>query len=49
MYRNKPKAELHTPVAQLVEHLIGKQGVVGSIPALGKWLFWPVYNRSTQS
>ena len=36
MYRKKAKAELYTPVAQLVEHLICKQGVVGSIPALGK-------------
>ena len=43
MYRNEPKAELYARVAQFVEHLTCKQGVVGPIPALGKWLFWPVY------
>ena len=41
--RNEPKAELYAQVAQLVEHLTCKQGVVGSIPALGKWLFWAFY------
>ena len=43
MYRNEPKAELYSRVAELVEHLTCKQRVVGSIPALSKWLFWPVY------
>ena len=41
MYRNEHKAELYAWVAQLVEHLTCKQGVVSSIFALG--LFWPVY------
>ena len=36
MYRNEPKSELYARVAQLVEHLTCKQGVMGSIPALGK-------------
>ena len=30
-------------VAQLVEHQTCKHGVVGSIPALAKWLFRPIY------
>ena len=43
MYENEPKAELYALVAQLVEHLTWKQGVVGLIPTLGKGLFWPIY------
>ena len=46
MYRNEPKAELFGWVAQLVEHLTCKHGVMGSIPP---WVndfsakFWSVY------
>ena len=39
MYRNEPKAELYARVAQLVEHLICKQGVVGSNPCPGLMTF----------
>jgi len=44
MYRNEPKAVLSARVAQLTF----KQGVVGLIHALGKWLLWPVYKRRSQ-
>ena len=37
MYRHEPKAELSAWVAQLVKHLTWKQGVIDSIPTLGKW------------
>jgi len=36
MYRNEPKAEVSVWVAQLVEHLTCKQGVVGLILDLGE-------------
>ena len=43
MYRNEPKSELSARVAQLVEYQPCKLGVVGSIPALAKRLFRPIY------
>jgi len=36
MYRHEPKAELSAWVAQLVKLLTCKQGVIDSIPTLGK-------------
>ena len=36
MYRNEAKAKLSVWVAQLLEHMTCKQGVVGLTPALGE-------------